>query len=63
MPATTEPSVTEPAAPVEPTTTEAPTEAPTEESSEPEQPEETEPITTAGPSYGEDGYNNQIVRP
>ena len=60
MPSTEEPLVTTP-----PTTQPAPTEPPTEPDTEtPTQPEETEPTTTAAtPSYGEDGYNNQIVRP
>ena len=59
-PATEEPLVTTP-----PTTQPAPTEPPTEPDTEtPTQLEETEPTTTAAtPSYGEDGYNNQIVRP
>ena len=57
----TQPAETE--SPVQPKPTEpVPTEpVPTE--SEPTEPEETQTPTSAVPSLGEDGYNNQIVRP
>ena len=61
--APTQPQPTKPAQkPTEPTV--KPTE-PVEKPTEPEatEPEETQAPTTATPSIGADGYNNQIVRP
>lgn len=58
--APTQPQPTEPVV----TPTQKPTE-PVEKPTEPEttEPEETQAPTTATPSIGADGYNNQIVRP